>query len=105
MKKIKQIIAIIAIALLAGLYIATLITAIFAKEQAATAFAVCMILTFVIPLMAFITILFFGRAYGKKVIGDPKPLPGDDESEETTAEDSSTDNVSSNAVSDNSSEK
>lgn len=90
MKKAKQIIAIIAIVLLIGLYIATLITAIFAKEQAATAFTVCMILTVVIPLMAFIAILFFGRAYGKKVIGDPEPISkdgGTDDGAEASAED------------------
>lgn len=74
MKKAKQITALVAIILLVGLYVATFIASFFSGFDSGTAFGVCLILTVAIPLLAFIAILFFGRAAGKRVIGDPEEI-------------------------------
>lgn len=104
MKRAKQITALIAIILLAGLYVATFIASFFSGFDSGKAFGVCLILTITIPLLAFIAILFFGRAAGKKVIGDPdepeseavKSAPATAEKESTKADtdDASSDNES-----------
>lgn len=89
MKKIKQIIAIIAIVLLLGLYIATFITAIINKEATGKAFAICLVLSAVIPVIAYLLILVFGRAYGKRIISDPEPIIIPDNSEAQADEEAS----------------
>lgn len=74
MKRAKQITALIAIILLIGLYVATFIASFFSGFDSGRAFSVCLILTVAIPLLAFLAILYFGHAKGKKVIGDPDPI-------------------------------
>lgn len=71
MKKIKQIVAIVAIILLASLYLATFITAIVSPVGNMTPFAICLFGTVAIPLLAFAFIYVFGRMKGSKIVGDP----------------------------------
>lgn len=95
MKKAKQITALVAIILLVGLYIATFITSFFAGGSMNQAFMLCLILTVTIPLLAFVIILFIGRASDKKVIGDPEKL------EVTVPEETNqqeTDSINSNPI-------
>lgn len=71
MKRVKQIVAIIAIILLLALYIATFCVAIFSEVGNARPFAMCLFGSVAIPLLAFIFIWVYGKTYGKGIIGDP----------------------------------
>lgn len=72
MKKAKQIAAIIAVVLLLGLYITTLLVGLLSPVGHTTLFGICLFGTIAIPILAFLFIWIFGRATGKKVIGDPE---------------------------------
>ena len=104
MKRAKQITALIAIILLIGLYVATFIASFFSGFDSGRAFSVCLILTAAIPLLAFLAILYFGHAKGKKVIGDPDPIELPEEAytevtdDETVADEVAADEDTSNEV-------
>lgn len=69
-KNVKQIAAWVAIILLAGLYVVTLLVAIFDKTASATMFKICLACTFVIPVLAWGFIWIYGQMTGKKTIAD-----------------------------------
>lgn len=106
MKRAKQITALIAIILLIGLYVATFIASFFSGFDSGRAFSVCLILTVAIPLLAFLAILYFGHAKGKKVIGDPDPIELPEEAytevadDETVADDVAADDASNEDITD-----
>lgn len=72
MKKMnaKRIAALIAIILLAALYVVTLIVAIFDQSASGNLFKICLICTVVVPVLAWIFIWIYGQMTGKKTIAD-----------------------------------
>jgi ACR3 family arsenite efflux pump ArsB len=65
MKKSKRILAIIGIVMLVGLYVVSLISAIFATEASATLFKVSIFCTIVIPLLLY-AYMMLCRVFRKK---------------------------------------
>lgn len=63
--KAKQVLAILGIVILLGLYVATLITAIMAKPYAHQMFIASVFCSFVIPVIIYGFILM-GKAFGRK---------------------------------------
>lgn len=68
----KQLVAIIGVALLILLYVATLVAAIVDSSQSAKWFRICLVGTFALPLVIWIYSWMYGRLTGKSAIGDPK---------------------------------
>lgn len=66
----KQIAALIAVVLLAALYIVTLIVAILDNSAAGRWFQACLVCTVAIPLLTWIFIWLYGQMTGKKTIAD-----------------------------------
>lgn len=66
----KQIAAIVCIVLLVGLYVVTLIAAIFGRPGTRSLFGLCLMATFVIPLITWIYIWMYGKLTGKRTIAD-----------------------------------
>ena len=71
-KNVKRIAALTAVVLLVGLYVATLLTAIFDTTAAGSLFRVCLLCTVAIPLLAWIFIWIYGQTAGKDTIADRK---------------------------------
>lgn len=70
----KRIGALAAVVLLAALYLVTFFVAVFAPTEAGNIFAVCLMGTIAIPLLAWIYIWMYGRMTGKETIADLKIL-------------------------------
>ena len=66
----KRIAALIAIILLAALYVVTLLVAIFDQSASGNLFKICLICTVVVPVLAWIFIWIYGQMTGKKTIAD-----------------------------------
>lgn len=75
----KRIAALIAVILLVGLYIVTFFVALFAPAQGSNLFAVCLMATIAVPLLAWIYIWLYGQMTGKKTMADLNILQGDEE--------------------------
>ena len=69
-KNVKRIAALTAVVLLVGLYVATLLTAIFDTTAAGSLFHVCLLCTVAVPLLAWIFIWIYGQTAGKDTIAD-----------------------------------
>lgn len=79
----KQITAIIGIALLLLLYIATLVIAILDFPGSDKLFAACLLATIAIPLLLWLYIGLYGKLVGKKTIADLFPESDNSDSEDT----------------------
>lgn len=66
----KQIAAIICVVLLAGLYIVTLLAAIFGTPGTRSLFGLCLLATFTIPLITWVYIWMYGKLTNKHTIAD-----------------------------------
>ena len=71
----RQLVAIIGVALLAPLYLITLVTAIVDSSESAKWFRICLFGTFAVPLVIWIYSWMYARLTGKRGIGDPE-APG-----------------------------
>lgn len=69
-KTSKQIVALIGVILLAALYIATLLVAIFAPEDSADLVRACLIATVIVPIFLWIYIWMYGKLTGRHTIAD-----------------------------------
>ncbi len=67
----KQVVAMVGVILLILMYIITLVVAIVDTSSSGKYFALCLALTFVIPIIVFLYSWMYGRATGKKIPGDP----------------------------------
>lgn len=81
----KQLVAIIGVALLILLYVATLVAAIVDSSQSAKWFRICLFGTFALPLVIWIYSWMYGRLTGKSAIGDPQ-APDATATDETAAD-------------------
>lgn len=68
----RQLVAIVGVALLAFLYVITLVTAIVDSSQSAKWFRICLFGTFALPLVIWIYSWMYGRLTGKHAVGDPE---------------------------------
>ncbi len=84
-RSVKQIAALIAVVLLAALYLVTLLLAVFDSSASGALFRLSAICTVVIPLAAWIFIWIYGQVTGKKTIADLH-LMQDAHEEETNQE-------------------
>lgn len=66
----KRIAAIVALVLLALLYIVTFFVALFAPVDKGNLFAACLMATIAVPLLAWIYIWLYGQMTGKKTMAD-----------------------------------
>lgn len=66
----KRIAALIAVILLVALYVVTLFVAIFAPAEGNNLFAVCLMATIAVPLLAWVYIWLYGQITGKKTMAD-----------------------------------
>ncbi len=66
----KQIAALVAVILLAALYIVTLVVAIVDPTASGKWFVGCLVCTMAVPLLAWIFIWIYGETTGKKTIAD-----------------------------------
>lgn len=66
----KRVAAVIALVLLAALYIMTFVVAIVYPPGAGNLFGVCLMATIAVPLLAWIYIWLYGQTTGKKTIAD-----------------------------------
>lgn len=66
----KRIAALVAVILLVALYVVTLFVAIFAPTEGNNLFAVCLMATVAVPLLAWIYIWLYGQMTGKKTMAD-----------------------------------
>ena len=66
----KQIAALVAVILLAALYIVTLVVAIVDPPASGKWFVGCLVCTMAVPLLAWIFIWIYGETTGKKTIAD-----------------------------------
>lgn len=69
-RKAKQIAAIVAVVLLAALYLLTLIVAIVDPSASGRWFAGCLVCTMAVPLLAWIFIWIYGEVTDKRTIAD-----------------------------------
>ncbi len=65
MKKIKQILAIVCVVILAGMYVTTLILAIFDSSQTMFMFKGCIACTIFVPVIAYVYICLHKYAMGR----------------------------------------
>ena len=83
----KRIAALLAVILLVGLYVVTLLVAIFAPTEGSNLFAVCLMATIAVPLLAWVYIWLYGQMTGKKTMADLNLMQGEaDAAEEAEAE-------------------
>lgn len=87
----KQLVAIIGVALLILLYVATLVAAIADSSQSARWFRICLVGTFALPLVIWLYSWMYGRLTGKSAIGDPQ-APDAAAADETAADQTSEEN-------------
>lgn len=73
----KQVVAVIGIILLVLMYVITLIVAFVDTSASGGLFGICLLSTFVIPLLIWIYTWMYGRLTGKKTIADLN-IGGDD---------------------------
>ena len=66
----KRIAALVAVILLVALYVVTLFVAIFAPAEGNNLFAVCLMATIAVPLLAWVYIWLYGQITGKKTMAD-----------------------------------
>ncbi len=66
----KQLVAIIGIVLLVLMYVVTLIVAFVDNSSSGSLFGMCLIATFVIPLMIWVYTWMYGKLTGKTTIAD-----------------------------------
>lgn len=66
----KRIAAIVALVLLAALYIGTFVVALVYPPGAGNLFGLCLMATIAVPLLAWIYIWLYGQMTGKKTIAD-----------------------------------
>ena len=66
----KQIAALVAVILLAALYIVTLVVAMVHPTASGKWFVGCLVCTMAVPLLAWIFIWIYGETTGKKTIAD-----------------------------------
>lgn len=83
----KRVAALLAVVLLAALYLITFFVAVFAPTEAGNIFAVCLMGTIAIPLLAWIYIWMYGRMTGKETIADLKILQTGNMAEEQEEQD------------------
>lgn len=67
----RRIAALIGVALLAALYLVTLIVAIFDQDNSGSLFGACLAATVAIPLLLWIYIWLYGKLTGKHTMADP----------------------------------
>lgn len=79
----KRVAALVAVVLLVALYVVTFFVALFAPVESGNVFAVCLMGTIAIPLLAWIYIWLYGRMTGKETMADLKILQTGIEAEET----------------------
>lgn len=85
----KRVAALVAVVLLVALYVVTFFVALFAPVESGNVFAVCLMGTIAIPLLAWIYIWLYGRMTGKETMADLKILQTGIEAEETVEAESS----------------
>lgn len=66
----KQVVAVIGVVLLVLMYVATLIVAIFDNSSSGNLFGMCLIATFVIPLIIWVYTWMYGKLTGKPTMAD-----------------------------------
>ncbi len=66
----KRLAALLAVILLVGLYIVTFFVALFAPTEGSNLFAICLMATIAVPLLAWIYIWLYGQMTGRKTIAD-----------------------------------
>lgn len=77
MKKTKQILAILGIVILVGLYVTTLLAAIFGENGAdSKLFMVSLAATFLVPLILWMFLWYIGKATGKRNITSAPEIEG-----------------------------
>ncbi|MCR5255814.1 MAG: hypothetical protein K6D96_07750 [Acetatifactor sp.] len=81
----KQVLAILGIVVLAGLYLMTLVAAIMGQGSVTGLFATCVIATFVVPLLIWAMIWGIGAITSKKTIASVN-LGGADHIDDVSAE-------------------
>lgn len=89
MKKAKQILAIISVIVLVGLYVAAFVTSLFDKSTSMTLFKGCIALTIFIPVVAYIYICLHRYAMtrsGRKDYYSPGSSDDDTASSDDVAE-------------------
>jgi len=68
----RRIAALLGVILLAGMYVVSLIAALFDFPGSGTLFRVSFAMTLVVPIFLFIFIWAAGRMSGKRIISDPE---------------------------------
>ena len=63
--KFRQVVAIIGVVILAGLYIASLVMAIVCKTQALTALKISILSTIIVPACIYLMLMFYRLAHKK----------------------------------------
>ena len=79
-KRVKQILAIIGLVIIAGLYITTLVLALTGSESTKSLFLVSIVCTIVVPLIMYIFTWAFKLAKGNTE-NTPEDMSGDDSQE------------------------
>lgn len=79
----KRIAALTAVVFLVALYLVTFFVAVFAPAESGDVFAVCLMGTVAIPLLAWIYIWMYGKMTGKETIADLKILQTGSEADYT----------------------
>lgn len=82
----KRIAAIVALVLLAALYIMTFVVALVYPPGAGNLFGACLMATIAVPLLAWVYIWLYGQTTGKKTIADLNLLQGGPEEGEAETE-------------------
>ena len=77
----KRIAAIVALILLAALYVTTFVVALVYPPGAGNLFGVCLMATIAVPLLAWVYIWLYGQTTGKKTIADLNLMQGGPEAE------------------------
>lgn len=73
----RQVAALAGVALLAALYLITLIVAIFVPDTSGRLFQACLVATIAIPLLIWIYIWMYGKLTGRHTMADPDLHFGD----------------------------
>ncbi len=66
----RQVAALIGVALLAALYLVTLVVAIFDQDNSGRLFQICLVGTIAIPLLVWVYIWMYGKLSGKHTMAD-----------------------------------
>ena len=75
----KRICAILVIVLLVSMYIATLVVAIVWPGNGAKLFAMCLLVTVIVPIVAYIYLWLYGTITGKRTIASSPEVEGEEE--------------------------